>query len=92
MICSDCFHIIKRQYLKEDERCFCLLDGMSVSLRLVKCDRYRRRDAEDVINATNVGDVIAPKTLMAPLTALSSLTNELIKPRKKGWPKGKKRK
>ncbi len=57
MICFDCVHVIKRQYFKEDERFFCLLDGASVSLRLMKCNKYRRRDAEDVTNATNVGDV-----------------------------------
>jgi hypothetical protein len=42
MICIDCYHSLKREYLKEDEECFCLLDGASCGSRLMKCNRYEK--------------------------------------------------
>jgi hypothetical protein len=42
MICVDCVHALKRQYLKEDEEVFCLLDGAACGLRLIKCSRYEK--------------------------------------------------
>ncbi len=44
MICSECVNALVRESFEKEEKVTCLLDGVTVNYRVVKCSGFKRKD------------------------------------------------